>query len=72
MADEVELTIEQRLDILEDKLAYLWAGNPPHPADLPKAPEVGAEFPKQVGTGDDAVVVNSADEEAKVGKQPSA
>ena len=57
-------SLEDRLAVIEDKLAYLWAGNPPHPADVVPLPPVGAEFPKQVGSA----VVYSADEEADLAK----
>ena len=30
MAEENELPLEERVKLLEEKIEYLWAGNPPH------------------------------------------
>jgi hypothetical protein len=61
-------TLEERIERLEAKLEYLWAGNPEHPLDAAdRVAKSGAEYPKQIGHGKDAKVVHSREEEDKLG-----
>lgn len=66
-------TFEDRLAELEAKVEVLWAGNPPHRASGAGEKPSKQEYPKQIGRGKDAVVVNSLEEERRLSTsaQPS-